>query len=218
MHFIVLSLSLRIYLRCNKNDAVQKHWNHQWEKENNPKKEFTTNYKTNRKKLLWNGRTCEARECGEAKESERASGQKRRNEKEWLKSIKMAKATPKKCCSICMVYLYTYNIVHYFFMVHRICPRKTTNFDTKRHTYTTNQPPSIATNVTSSLVEFSVRPRFFLLQLHSIRTKYILLRLTFSSLALSFPHIFRAIKLYIIRYNTVCVWAQIHRHENIART
>lgn len=52
MERTVMHLSLRIYLRCNKNDAVQKRRNHQWEKENNPKKNSPPTTKRAGKKTM----------------------------------------------------------------------------------------------------------------------------------------------------------------------
>lgn len=81
-----------------------------------------------------------------------------------LKSIKMAKATPKNALSLSQFVCIC--IVHYFFMVHRICPRKTSNIDTERHIYSHihSAPNETSSRLCSSLAfhrPFSPKKPYF---------------------------------------------------------
>lgn len=117
----------------------------------------------------------------------------------------MAKATPKNACYI----LYIISS-WYIEFAHVKQPTSTPN---DIHTTTRATIHSHQCNIFSLIrctIALSFNSPFLILSSRLHSTVHTFLRLTFSSLALSFPHIFRAIKLYI-RINTL--YAQIHQYN-----
>lgn len=211
MHCIVLSLSLCVYQMCNKNDAVQQQQHqHQWHKRTKPKRIPPPNIYTKTGREKNTTRKLTKQENGDDGNENKWAKERKRMEKKWLKSIKMAKATPKK------MFLYIYSERQRYctlFLLHGTSNLPTSNNQLRHQTtyitlqaseQATNQPPPSHHHHQStifSLIRCAPACSFNVSSFHIVRTP-LRLRPAFSIVrALISTHL----SCNQIIYNTICL-------------